>query len=247
MKEFRFIFEGLREGDLEDLVMPLISIDEFESKIDDGAVVVGFFVTDIEPCRDLNRFIQKSSVALLDTDISPAPNSEGYFMVFVELPRDKQFPSRLVTLLHSLKDLVKINKWTFKAHKMKGVKDVTEDNLTKFIRLEKQKTKEEIKKEKEVKEFFTNSFLDSLLVEGKFITLQSGSWKRSYELVDFGPMTTLYESHSLYGQPLSFDPKHTFLTSELHRNLGVAWLVYPLGESIVIQNPKTAKAMLIKP
>ena len=45
------INEGLRVGDLENLVSPKISIDEFESKSgsDDEILVVAFYVKDDQP------------------------------------------------------------------------------------------------------------------------------------------------------------------------------------------------------
>src|ERR1700733_10450117 len=80
------LLEGMREGDLADLVLPMISVDEYSSKIDnDQAIVVGFYVHEEMAARDLNRFLQKSAVPLLGTDVSPAPDSHGYFMVFCEM------------------------------------------------------------------------------------------------------------------------------------------------------------------
>lgn len=239
------INEGLRIHDLESIVMPIISIDEFESKIDDSVIVVGFYVDDLEPAKDLNRFIQKGSVSIVDTDVSPAPNKEGYFMVFVEIPRDNQFPERVLTLLHSLKDLVKINTWTFKGFKIQGVKDVNEENLSKFIRLEKKKSKEEIKNETSMKEFFKYTYLDGLLIENDNITLKCGNWIRKYKLLGYGPLNTLYETHNLHNKPIDFSSKQMYYNGELSRNLGPSWIVYSLDKNIVIQNPKDGKIVVL--
>ena len=77
--------EGLRPDDLEDLVLPILSIDEYESKIEDDGIVVGFYTQYKDPANDLNRFIQKSAIDILDSEVSPAPTEDGYFIVFVEL------------------------------------------------------------------------------------------------------------------------------------------------------------------
>ena len=66
------LFEGLKEGDLAELVLPMISIDEFESKLDDDSIVVAFYVGDRDPSQDLNRFIQKGA----DADDDSADESE---------------------------------------------------------------------------------------------------------------------------------------------------------------------------
>ena len=100
---------GLKAGDLDDLVSNLISIDEFESKIDnEEAIVVGFKVDDKEPAQDLSRFIEKSTVDLMDTEVSPAPDTDGKYIVFVEFSRDKAFPHNLVSVLKSMENLTNI-------------------------------------------------------------------------------------------------------------------------------------------
>ena len=53
--------EGLTRDALEHLVMPMVTIDEFESKIDDRRVVVtGFYVTDQDPAVAYARWTPKS-------------------------------------------------------------------------------------------------------------------------------------------------------------------------------------------
>src|ERR1700748_2916530 len=95
------LIEGLRENDLEGLVLPVISIDQFESKIDDDAIVVAFYVEYRDPAIDLNRFIQKSAVDILDTEVSPAPTEDGYFVVFVELMRDDKFMKKMSVIMEN--------------------------------------------------------------------------------------------------------------------------------------------------
>ena len=102
------LVEGLKEGDLEELLIPMISIDEYESKLDDDSIVVAFYVRDRDPSYDLNRFIQKGASAILDTDVSPAPNEDGFYMVFVEFLRDEDFPNKLLNTLGSLRGLTGI-------------------------------------------------------------------------------------------------------------------------------------------
>ena len=63
--------EGLRENDLDDLVLPTITIDDFEPKSgdDDEVVVVTFRAKDDEPANDLASFIEKGSHDILDTEV----------------------------------------------------------------------------------------------------------------------------------------------------------------------------------
>ena len=132
------IYEGLRTNDLENLLIPLISIDEYESKLDDDAIVVGFYVSDKEPADDLNRFIQKSPQFIYDADVSPAPTQDGYFVCFVEFERNEKFYDSLMDILKDLTNLVNIepDQWSFTAYNHDGVFELTEKNVYILIRKE---------------------------------------------------------------------------------------------------------------
>lgn len=113
--------EGMWAGDLEDLLQPLVSIDEYESKIDDDAVAIGFFVNDRDAADDLNRFIQRSAVPILDSDVSPAPDQRGYYIVFAELARNDRLIKNILDLLNEVGQLGRVSHWHMK---MRGIKDI---------------------------------------------------------------------------------------------------------------------------
>lgn len=229
--------EGLREGDLKDLVLPLISIDEYESKINDKALVIGFFVSDTDPARDLNRFIQKSAVQLLDTDVSPAPNKEGYFMVFVEIMRDSKAPRKILDLCETIEGLVSITDWTFKAYRHKGVFELTDENIRKYVRLVPEK-REEITRES-LADFFHYSFLDEVLLEGNTLSLKSGSWNSRYTLVDFGTYETIAEKYGFTDKPFDLSESYLYHSRQLVRNLGWEWTVNAIDGHLVVHSPKS--------
>lgn len=108
------INESLQPGDLDHLVLPLISVDEFNSKIDNRrAIVVAFYCTDKNPAEDLMRFVEGSNLPILDTEVSPAPSSEGYYVVFVEFSRNRDFPTTLDEIIKQV-DNVADNDWQLK-------------------------------------------------------------------------------------------------------------------------------------
>lgn len=108
------IFEGMWSNDLEDLLQPLVSIDEYESKIDDGAIVMAFFINDRDAADDLSRFIQKSSVPIIDSDVSPAPDQRGYYLVFCELAANDRFVENLCSICEEVGQLGGIDNWQMK-------------------------------------------------------------------------------------------------------------------------------------
>ena len=103
--------EGLRKNDLQNLIKDTISINQFESKIDPHAIVIGFYVKNIDAARDLNRFLQRVPEEILDVDVSPSYNISGEYMVFVEmLPSDK-FVSSLQSILKDVENLCNVKEW----------------------------------------------------------------------------------------------------------------------------------------
>ena len=135
----RKLREGLDRNALEYLVMPLVTIDEYESKIDDRRVIVtGFYVTDLDPATDLSVFIEKSSIRPLDTEVSPAPTDDGYYLVFVEMTRNEEYPTRVVEMCQQVSNLTATKKWQFHPYDAPEDKfyDLTEDLIRKHVNLD---------------------------------------------------------------------------------------------------------------
>tara|TARA_B100000579_G_scaffold249211_1_gene204790 strand:+ start:19 stop:444 length:426 start_codon:yes stop_codon:yes gene_type:complete len=117
-KQTSKIDEGLRPGDLEHLILPNVSVDEFEPKSGqpDNVVVVGFFAEDQEPANDLASFIERGSHDILDTEVSPAPDEEGRYLIFVEMNRDESMFDNTTKILKDIGKLTKVDEWEIKFH-----------------------------------------------------------------------------------------------------------------------------------
>jgi hypothetical protein len=112
-KQTSKIDEGLRPGDLEHLILPTVSVDEFEPKSGqpDNVVVVGFYAEDQEPANDLASFIERGSHNILDTEVSPAPDEEGRYLVFVEMNRDESMFDTTTKILKDVEKLTSVDEW----------------------------------------------------------------------------------------------------------------------------------------
>jgi len=117
-KQTSKIDEGLRPGDLEHLILPNVSVDEFEPKSGqpDNVVVVGFFAEDQEPANDLASFIERGSHDILDTEVSPAPDEEGRYLIFVEMNRDESMFDNTTKILKDIGKLTNVDEWEIKFH-----------------------------------------------------------------------------------------------------------------------------------
>jgi len=250
------LFEGLKEGDLEDLVLPLVSIDEYESKLDDDSIVIAFFVKDKEPAQDLNRFIQKGAVDILDTDVSPAPTEEGNFMVFVELLRDDEFPAKCLDLVSSLDGLTSLKDWMAVIYDVEGDQPLTPEVLQTMVRLDShedhtghdddQDGEVDGEVDEELIEFFKHSDLEGLSEDGRKVTLEGLTSSFELEFVDLGPFEALQERNAVLTQGLRLDEAAQHNVSRLKALLGDLWLVEHLQNHVLFSSPLSEDVALFR-
>lgn len=129
--------EGLTRHALQHLVLPMLSIDEYQSKISDKRViVVAFFVKEENAAIDLSNFIDQSHYPVLDTEVSPSPTSNGFYLVFLELQRNEEFPENLMSIIKEIENLVEIKSWDFDCGNDDGPFGLTLENLEKHLVLD---------------------------------------------------------------------------------------------------------------
>lgn len=133
MSFIRLLHEGMRAGDLDELVLPMISVDEYVSTVDKNAIAIGFYVCDEDAASDLNRFLQKSSVAILSSEISPAPDQHGYYIVFVELMNNSRIGLDLEALLKEIEPLCEIAEWKIRTRKSKKLMNFSAEKFKDII------------------------------------------------------------------------------------------------------------------
>lgn len=131
-KQNKKLFEGLRKGDLNELIDKNISIDRYKSKMgdDDNIVVLGFKVLHKDAATDLVEFIESGYDWILDANQSPATDEKGKVTVFVEFNRRTNAPDKVLELLSEVNHVIgeKLN-WTFSYYKNEYPMDVNEENL----------------------------------------------------------------------------------------------------------------------
>jgi len=109
---------GLREGDLENVTLKNISIDEFEPKTGEvkDVIVVAFHVTEQPAGKDLYTFINNSRFNVRDVEVSPNPNEHGNYLVFVEFTREDEFLERLRELVRDIERVTGKLRWKATTH-----------------------------------------------------------------------------------------------------------------------------------
>lgn len=97
----KLLNENIKHNDLVDLIQDIVSIDQYKSKIGDdkNVVVVAFKVLDKDPALDLSQFLETGHMDALDVDVSPGPDEEGKYTVFVEFDRNSKLFDRINSIL----------------------------------------------------------------------------------------------------------------------------------------------------
>jgi hypothetical protein len=127
------MYESVKENDLRSLVHNEVSIDQYKSKLgkDEKVIVLGIKVKDKDPAQDLSQFIEsKLNEDVLDVEVSPGPNEDGDYTVFVEITRHNNAYDIIESIL---RDVTKVDKdflnVTFKAYENKESQPFTKDNF----------------------------------------------------------------------------------------------------------------------
>jgi hypothetical protein len=243
------LYEGLKAKNLEHLILPLLSIDEYESKIDDRRViVVGFFVFDKDPATDLSNFIDKSTSKVLDTEISPAPTPEGYYVLFIEILRNQEFPEVLTDILGEVSNLCEIKKWqmqspghtdpvdisveTLQENIILNPEDIPEDKTDVKDKKVKKKSKKKKRKSKlaEDIDFWLNSQVDNIALNDQNITFIKNNQSVTYAVTDDIPISNI-------------DLLETFNTNKLQSLLGPDYSVWSMQNCLVVEHNDTVKVL----
>jgi hypothetical protein len=265
MTYFDTLSEGLRKSDLVELVLPMISIDEYSSKIDNGqSIVVGFFVSDKDAADDLARFIEKGSIDVLDTDVSPVPTPEGYFITFIEFLRNSSFPERLLAILDSATNLTEVKTWQFKPYMTPNIIDVTEESIKEHISLEPDPTADEklaikqgiktIKQEvddikdelAEARSFILDSDLLNAKINSKYVVFESNNKKLQFKFAGFGEMQKLMHELQITNKPFKLNESSLSFCNNLTSMLGSGWSAADIDNYIIIANNNYNDVMALR-
>ena len=165
--------EGLRSGDLKELVSDLFTVDQYRSKMgeDKDIVVLGFSVREKNPAADLMEFIEKGYTYVLDADMSTGEEADGKYQVFVEIERTKELPGQLRHLLDGIGQLVGTRDWRFRYQKDKSSLPFNEETVMENIPLSQEEYDSKITeiKTSDVKGFFNQGTVEVTMESSNMI------------------------------------------------------------------------------
>ena len=138
MKLRKNLNESLRQSDLEYLVSPYVSIDQYTSKLSEDNITIAFFCNERDVAKDLSDFLEKLYVMeIRDIEVSESLTEDNKYILYVEFDRNQQFPKILVDILDSINFLINkdIDDWDFKSFNMEEKQKVSVDKIRQYVRL----------------------------------------------------------------------------------------------------------------
>ena len=112
----KILNEGLDYHDLEGIVIPRVTVDEYAAQMgkDSEIVTLAFIVKNKQAGEDLSDWFERGYDFVLDAQVSDGELTSGTYLVFVEMNRRTSVPERIVTLLDDLETLsdIPLKDWT---------------------------------------------------------------------------------------------------------------------------------------
>lgn len=247
---------SLKENDLVDVVLPKISIDEFEPKTGDkeNISVVGFFVTEESAGEDLANFINKGNSPYRDVEVSPNPTEDNEFMVFVEFDRAEGLLGTLMELVNDISHISGEMDWKVKPLLSESPVPLSIEALTPLVATvpEDYRTKEQYEEEIEnqrvqgIQNFLLdNTNMNDVVLENGKIQIKDYKYNVQLEFVNFGEGKVTLEESGL--SELAIDSGFDLSLIRTLESMRGDLNIIPINKHIVFHKPATDQVLIAKP
>ncbi len=238
---------GLRHLELNGMVIPLISIDEFEPKMGstEEVIVVSFFCKDELPAFDLDEFIDKSVTEFLDSEVSPNPNEDGFYLVFVEFKRQPNFWLKFYDLVKDIENVAGKAKWSVQPYLVDKLFALKDPELHDLVITKEDEYVPRSEFDQTVESYFQDS--DLLLLEADSTHIKLGGTKGNIvlEFIGFGNESTLVKRLRLNEQHI--DLFHTSSTlSTMRGMLGRNWEIQTIGDYYFVNKIGNERSVVVR-
>lgn len=254
------LMENLMHNDLDGLLLPLVSVDRFVPKTGDSkdVAVVVFYAISKESAQDLSDFLKFSAVGdIKDVDISPNPDPESRYLVFVEMDRNKELYGYIRDLCDDVNRLGNVQEWKLQPYLTDDEFPLDSEEWEQYVPArprdyisredyeEQQAQKRKQQREQNVREFFVNSNALDVQVEENLIHLTDHYGTNTLKLVNMGAGEQVMQESQLGDLAINYD-----FEPNLTETLGVLAgeiQVVPIGSNFVFYNPVTEQVLIAEP
>ena len=238
------ITESLRAGDLRHMIKKVFGVDNYKSKVgnDEEVVVLSFVVSEEDPAKDLENFIEMGYDFVLDADVTPGETDDGEFLVFVELERGKHVAEQIMEIINGVTKLTEFDYMRFRYFKNFKSQEATEENLATIVPSDKNSYKIATERTglNNFSEFFAKSYADKVTVLDESITFRrSVNQPISFNIVASGTKQDVY--NNIQG-PIMLEGKDISEVLFLTKTIG-NYNITKIGNKFIFENNGWAVAL----
>ena len=217
---------------LKGTILDKITIDEFTPKsgVSEEVAVVAFYATDDAPAQDLNTYIQRGYVDVIDAEVSPNPDEDGNYVVFVEVARDANFLDIFLRLVKDIENVAGSCDWKVEPFSAEQAFDIDDPALVKHLTFGKVT--------ESIRRFLENSNIAKITLEHD--TIDFGKVKGV--LKDFGRVESIMGKYSLAESVIDIDSTEA---SALESLLGSEYQVSKYGSNVFIAHQTNENAVVL--
>lgn len=238
---------GLRFEELKSMILPLISVDEFEPKTGttEEVIVIAFFCKDELPAVDLDEFIDKSIIEFVDSEVSPNPNEDGYYLVFVEFKRQPNFWLKFYDLVKDIENVAGKVKWSVQPYLVDKLFALKDPELHDLVITKEDEYVPRSEFDQTVESYFQDSNLLMLEADDTHIKLGGPKGNIILEFVGFGSENKLVKRLRLNEQHI--DLFHTSTTlSAMRSMLGTNWEIQTIGDYYFVNKVGSERSVVVR-
>jgi hypothetical protein len=237
---------GLRYEELQGMVVPLISIDEFEPKTGttEEVIVVAFFCKDEVPAYDLDDFIDKGIIEFLDSEVSPNPNEDNFYLVFVEFKRQPNFWLKLFDLVKDIENVTTKMDWQVQPYLSEQLYPLHDPALQQYVITDPDNYVPRTEIEGSVEDYLSDTNLLSLEMEEGRIAFGSSAGRLVFEYVGFDHTNRLIETYKL--SEAAMDLGTNASVTALRGMLGKEWDISQIGEYLLINKMGDLRSIAVR-
>jgi hypothetical protein len=251
---------ALSKNDLRGTIADLISIDEFEPKTGTKSeiIVVAFYAIDESPAKDLDTYLERSHLNLIDVEVSPNPNEDGYYLIFIEMKRNNEFFPTFYSLVKDVERVSDKMDWKISPYLSDNLYELEDSRWEKFVIVDKSKykTKDEFLKlkgqaekqlevEEAVKKYFKNSHITLLEYKKGNLKVGGDMGVLSFKVKAFCSEKKMMEKYDFNSKPILWESSSTELRA-LKLMLGNGWTAFHHDGDIVVSNSWSNTMMRLK-
>jgi hypothetical protein len=216
---------------LKGTIIDKISIDEFKPKsgVTEEVAVVAFYAIDDEPAQDLNTYIQRGYIDVIDAEVSPNPDVNGHYVVFVEIERNTDFLELFLRLVRDIENVTGAVEWQITPYSADHAFGIDDPDLVQHLTFGNVT--------ESIKRFLAPSDLPIVLEKNN---VNFGQVKG--DLKDFGHVNRIMEKYSLEEAAIDLD---SYESDALERMLGAQYQVSKYGSNVFIANSLNENAVVL--